>query len=104
MTRADERIGKCISGMEFNLASFLPMRLTLANMAVKVLVYLAAYSIRAAHDFDSAFVDGLDITVYRDSTGKFEFLNSDTLWGEAQNFDSEIIKLLQIKAETVNHG
>jgi hypothetical protein len=90
MTRADERIGKCVSGMEFNLASFLPLRLDLSSMPARALIYLAAYSIRAAHDLDSAFVDGLDIAVYSDSTAKFEFVDSSRYWNEVGNLDARI--------------
>ena len=99
MTRADERLGKCVSGMEFNLASFLPSRLTLSNMSVDVLAYLAAYSIRAAHDLDSAFVDGLDIAVYRDAVRRFEFLETKCLWDDAENFDGEIVNVLELRAQ-----
>ena len=98
LTRADERKGKCISGMEFNLAAFLPKRLDLSDRPVKELAYLAAYSIRAAHDLDSAFVDGLDIAVYQDTAGKFQFLETVSLWNEAPNFDAEILKILRAKA------
>ncbi len=98
LTRADERISKCISGMEFNLAAFLPSRLNLSNAPVQELAYLAAYSIRAAHDLDSAFVDGLDIAVYRDATGTFEFVNSDIMWDATESFDTAIRELLRNKS------
>jgi hypothetical protein len=98
MTRADERKAKCISGMEFNLASFLPKRFDLSKRPIKELAYLAAYSIHAAHDLDSAFVDGLDVAVYQDETKKFCFLDSDTLWNEAPNFDKAIMDTLRATA------
>lgn len=97
LTRAEERRnGRCIAGMEFNLASFLPCRLEdLPKLSVRELAYLAAYSVRAAHDLDTAFVDGLDIAVYRDSTHKFEFASGEAYWSEASKFDARILGLLR---------
>jgi hypothetical protein len=98
LTRAEERIGKCISGMEFNLAAFLPSRLDLSNVPVQELAYLAAYSIHAAHDLDSAFVDGLDIAVYRNATGTFDFVDSAIMWDATASFDTGILELLRNKS------
>jgi hypothetical protein len=80
--------GWCVAGSEFNVASFLPRRLHSPELSVEQLVCLAAYSIRAAHDFDSAFVNGLDIAVYRDSVGRFEFVDSIFYWNEIEKFDA----------------
>ena len=65
----------------------------MSKRRVRELAHLAAYSIRAAHDLDSAFVDGLDIAVYQEATGKFNFLKSEMLWVAAQDFDAAILDL-----------
>ncbi len=92
---AEEMLGGwCVSGQEFNLAAFIPQRFYSKKMLVGELAGLAAYSIRAAHDLDSGVVDGLDIAIYRDSTQRFEFLDSDLYWDEAGKLDGEIRGIL----------
>ncbi len=87
--------GRCVAGAESNLAAFLPSRFYSSTMSVDELAWLAAYSVRAAHDLDNGMIDGLDIAVYRDSTRKFQFANSASYWDGVQTFDPEIVKLLK---------
>lgn len=86
--------GWCVAGNEFNVASFLPRRLYCPEMSVQELACLAAYSIHAAHDFDSAFVNGLDIAIYRDTEGYFEFVDSTFYWNEIERWDAGVRKVL----------
>lgn len=89
--KAEEVLGGwCISGQEFNLAAFLPRRFYSPRMSVNELALLAAYSIRTAHVFDNAMVDGMDITIYRDSVGKFEFVNSAACLEQAEKLNATI--------------
>jgi|ERR1019366_3275848 20S proteasome alpha/beta subunit len=84
-----------IAGQKANLASFLPTFFYSPQMTVDKLASLAAYSIRKAHDCDPLCVDGLDIAVYRDSTRRFEFLDSASCWSEAERIDGAIADLLK---------
>jgi hypothetical protein len=95
---SEELRGMCISGQNVNLAAFLPQRLSdqklLAKISVDELVYLAAFSIRSAHDLDSAMIDGLDIAVYLDSVGKFEFVDGEFYWKAVEKMDDNILQAL----------
>lgn len=86
--------GFCAAGQEFNLASFLPQRLYSPNLSIDQLGRLAAYAIDAAHDLDSAMIDGLDLAVYRDSIGKFEFADNAFYRDKTGKLDAEIRDLL----------
>ncbi len=65
--------GKCVSGNYYNLAAFIPTRFHGTGASVDFLAQLAAYSIQVAHEIDTQRVDGLDVAVFRDSLGRFEF-------------------------------
>jgi hypothetical protein len=86
--------GFCVSGQEFNAAVFLPRRLYNCKLNVDVLIRLAAYSVRCAHDIHSGDVDGLQIAVYRDSSKRFEMEATDALWKYADILDRHILTLL----------
>ena len=91
--------GLCITGQTANWAAFLPKRFYLQSMSIDELFWLAASSIRMAHDFDSLGVDRLDVAIYRDSSGHFELINGDSYWDEAgklsQKFDNSIRQTLR---------
>ena len=82
--------GVCMAGQTYNKASFFPEHLYAEEMGVAQLSALAAYAVRMAHEMDSLCVDGLDIAVYRDSTGKFEFQDSAEYWAKAEKMDRRI--------------
>ncbi len=82
--------GKCISGNYYNLAAFLPSRFHATVESVDTLARLAAYSIRVAQEIDPQYVDGLDVAVYRDSEGRFEFENADNYWNLCEEIEREM--------------
>jgi hypothetical protein len=91
--------GLCITGQTANWAAFLPKRFYSQSMSIDELLWLAASSIRMAHDFDSFSVDRLDVAIYRDSSGGFELINGDSYWDEAtklsEKFDTSIRRTLR---------
>jgi hypothetical protein len=91
----------CFSGQEFNLSAFLPKYLYSEKMTVSEFAYLAAHSIRAGHDLDSALIDGLDIAVYHDEMGRFEYLDSTYYWHEAIVFNSKLLRVLNETAPPI---
>jgi hypothetical protein len=98
----DEMLGGCcVSGQEFNLSAFLPSRFYSPRMSVDELTCLASYSIRAAHDCTNSVVDGLDIAVYRDTSGTFEMLDSDYWWNEAPKLDEAIREAIRTHARSL---
>jgi len=100
--RTEEMLGGwCVSGQEFNLATYMPRRFYSKDMSVSELIYIAAYSVRAAHDLDNAVVDGLDIAVYTDAEAIFRILPDmeiERLWNEAASADREILGILKSRA------
>jgi hypothetical protein len=97
-----ESVGSpCFSGYEFNLSAFLPKYLYSPQMTVAEFAYLAAHSIRGGHDLDSAVIDGLDIAVYRDAAGRFEFLDSAYYWQRAVGFNSALRQVLKEQSPSV---
>ncbi|MGB8061322.1 MAG: hypothetical protein WCF26_05465 [Candidatus Sulfotelmatobacter sp.] len=91
----------CFSGQEFTLSAFLPKYLYSPQLTVSEFALLAAHSIQSGHDLDSALIDGLDIAVYRDATGRFEFLDSAYYWQEAIVFTSKLKQLLTHRSPAV---
>jgi hypothetical protein len=79
-----------VAGQKANLASFFPVHFFSPEMTVDKLASLAAYSIRMASSCDPLYVDGLDIAVYRDSVGRFEFTDGEYYWNEAEKLDRTI--------------
>jgi hypothetical protein len=90
--------GRCVAGQISNTASFLFHRFHSLDMPVDALVRLAAYSVRTANCFDCSCIDGLDIAVYRNSTQKFEFIDSAVHWDVAERLEREICDLLKGQA------
>lgn len=84
-----------ISGNHRNPASILPRRFFSTDMSVDALARLAAYAIRAAHDIDPHYVDGLDIAIYRNSVGRFELVAPDHFWQQVPEIDAEIRAVLR---------
>jgi len=91
----------CITGNYLNLAAFLPTRFYSRTMSVDKLTSLAAYSIYAANALEPMYVDGLDVAIYRDSVGKFEFLDSETCWRNAANTDERIRSFFQVASNSL---
>lgn len=85
--------GFCVSGQEFNAAVFLPKRLYNSKLKVDVLIRLAAYSVRCAHDIHSGDIDGLQIAVCRDN-GQFQFIPPEPYWDYTPVLDSQILAFL----------
>ena len=92
----------CITGNRYNLAAFVATRFYSPEMSVEELCSLAAYSIRAASDLEPNYVDGLDVAVYRDSVGKFEFVDSDTYWRNTANTDKELRNSFHAVSSSLN--
>ncbi|MGD0581268.1 MAG: hypothetical protein ABSC08_20420 [Bryobacteraceae bacterium] len=83
-----------IAGQTYNLAGFIPVRYYSSKMSVDQLCSMAAYTISAAHDIDTLAIDGLDIAIYKISTGKFELINLEQPVKLATEIDSGIRHLL----------
>ena len=64
------------------------------KLKVDVLIRLAAYSVRCAHDIHSGDVDGLQIAVCRDKEGQFQFIPPEPYWDYAPVLDSQILAFL----------
>lgn len=47
---------------------------------------------------DPVFVAGLDVAIYRDTAGRFEFADSDPLWERAGCLDRELAQLIKTKS------
>jgi hypothetical protein len=82
--------GPCITGNYYNLAAFLPKRFYQPEQSADSLACLAAYSIESAHAFEPMFVEGLDVAVYRDEIGKWEFMDNIELLGKTAALDASI--------------
>jgi hypothetical protein len=66
--------GQCHAGQTFSLATLFPRRFYSHEMTISELTALAAYTVSLAGELDPLLIGGLDIAVYRDVTGEFEFL------------------------------
>jgi hypothetical protein len=82
--------GICITGQTANWAAFFPERLYSSDMSVDELLWLAASSVRIAHEFDSLGVDRLDLAICRHSMDGFELIHGDPYWDEADIFSRRI--------------
>jgi hypothetical protein len=100
MTPQEIMGGKCISGNYYNLAAFLPTRFHSVGESVDSLARLAVYSIRTAHEIDPQHVDGLDIAIFRDSLGRFDFGDVDAYWNYAEKIDEEVRDCLRRAASS----
>jgi hypothetical protein len=87
--------GLCFSGQHYSKASFVPSRFYSKTMSVEQLTRLAAYAILVAGEIDPLLIGGLDIAVYRDSNGRFEFLSSDSCTAEMKRLDAEILSVFK---------
>jgi 20S proteasome alpha/beta subunit len=82
---------QCVSGATDSFVNFFPNRFCgNGDMSVDQLAPLAAYCVRAAHEQDTKYIDGLDIAVYRDSKGRFEFEDRGVFWEEASKLDADL--------------
>ena len=63
------------------------------------LAWLAACSVRIAHDFHDFAVDPLDMTLYRETQHRFELVDGDFYWEQVGEFvdriDSSPLPMLQ---------
>jgi 20S proteasome alpha/beta subunit len=85
--------GRAIAGQITNTASFLFHRIYSAEMSVKELAELAAYSVHAASSFDSSVIDGLDIAVYQEREPLFKFIDTNAFMNCLPEIDKEIRKV-----------
>lgn len=93
-TRVEQMAGgRCFTGQNFSKASFFPMRFYSPQMSVTQLARLAAFTVLMAGEMDSLCVGGLDIAIYRDSVGKFEFADSRDYSQQAPKLESDIRSL-----------
>jgi 20S proteasome alpha/beta subunit len=81
---------KCITGQTNSLASFIIERFFAPSMSVEELAALATYAVRQASELNPMQIDGLDVAIYRDSTGRFELSDSDAYWRRASEIDSAV--------------
>lgn len=86
--------GRCFTGQSYSKASFLPVRFYSQEMSVDNLAILASYTVLMAAEGDPVMIGGLDVAIYRDSTGKFEFADSASCRAEAQKLDIGIRKAI----------
>lgn len=96
--------GKCVSGQTDSLVNFFPDHFYSQKMPVKELATLAAYAVRMAHDLDPKYVDGLDIAVYRDADGEFDFVDPSLYWEHALLVDEELRECLRRSAIDIPQG
>jgi 20S proteasome alpha/beta subunit len=100
MTTIDRVLeGRCIAGQSFSKASLFPQRYYSPKMSVDQLAVLAGYTVITAHKMDTVAVDGLDLVIYRNSVGRFEFANPDLYRETAVEIDQEISALFQNHAQ-----
>ena len=85
--------GICFTGQSYSKASFFPMRFYSPNMSITHLARLAAFAVVMAGEMDSLCVAGLDIAIYRDSVGHFDFADSRDYYQQAMMLDGDIRKL-----------
>jgi hypothetical protein len=78
------------AGFTSQFASLIPERFFDASMTVDQLAGLAAYTIWMANKIEPTLIDGLDIAIYRNSTERFEFLDSAEYWQKAEVMDTKI--------------
>jgi len=86
------KTGRYISGDTSNRACTRPERFYSRNMSVNALVGLAAYTIHIAHEIAPEYVKGLDIAVYRDTTGAFELIEDVEIDGNLALEFEEMIR------------
>ena len=90
--------GRCFAGQSFNAASFIARRFYSPQMSVAELALIASYAVREAHEADSVCVDGLDLVVYKDSTGRFDFADSGDYWLRAAELHSKMQAVIKLAA------
>ena len=77
-------------------------------MSVDELLWLAASSVRSAHEFDSLGVDRLDLAICRHSMDGFELIHGDPYWDEADIFsrriDASIRRALRRQAKNTKNA
>jgi hypothetical protein len=59
-------------------------------MPVAELAVLASYTVLMAAELDPLLIGGLDLAIYRDSSGIFEFADSGSYRVKAEKLDEEI--------------
>jgi hypothetical protein len=82
--------GKCFAGQSYSKASFFPMRFYSVEMSVTQLARLAAFAVVMAGDMDPLCVAGLDMAIYHDSVGRFEFVDSSDYSLQVMKLDGDI--------------
>jgi len=82
--------GRCFTGFNYSKASFFPQRYYSPDMSVDEVSLLAAYAVLMAGDLDPLCVAGLDMAIYRDSVGRFEFADRTFYEKKAAQVDQQI--------------
>lgn len=72
------------------IASLIPEHFVDESMTVDQLAVIAAYTIWLANKMEPSLIDGLELAIYRDSKGKFEFLDSGEYTRKAEFMDNRI--------------
>lgn len=85
--------GLCFAGQHFSKASFIPYRFYSKTMSVEQLAIMSTYSVLVAGKIDPLLIGGLDVVIYRDSVGRFEFANRESYTEQAKQIDSKMREL-----------
>jgi hypothetical protein len=91
-----ERIGdgRCIGGMNYSVAGLLAQIWYSESLNVDRLASLAACMLSLAERIDPLCVAGMDIAIYRNELGKFEFLQTNEAQKMAADLEASIRKLI----------
>ena len=89
---------KCVSGETDSLVNYFPEHFYSRNMCVRELASLAGYAVRMAHELDPKYVYGLDLAIYQNSTGSFQFADRDTCWHGAAKLDDALRNFIKAQA------
>jgi 20S proteasome alpha/beta subunit len=85
--------GRCFTGQSWSKASFFPIRFYSPEMSVTQLAKLAAFTVIMAGEMDQLCVAGLDMAIYRDSVGHFEFVDSHDYSQQVMKLEADIRSL-----------
>jgi hypothetical protein len=87
--------GRCFAGQTYSKASFFPIRFYSQEMSVSELAVLASYTLLMAAKFDPVLIGGLDVAIYRDSVGRFEFADVSLFQDRVSQLDNQIEMLFR---------
>lgn len=75
--------GSCVAGQTFSKASIYPQLFHSVEMSVDAVALMAVYAVWLANKLDPLLVAGLDVAVYRQQSGRFEFDDAEQYWQKA---------------------